>query len=206
MIDTDSLDYHVIEHATEFIKNVPGLTCEIGLRTGGGTKIILETIQRTHPQIRTHISIDPYGSLPYVDYMNKWPDQGPYHNEMMRQAMVDLYSLLAAKPRVNFLFFPMEDTEFFKRFGDGVPVYLEGRKKIISQYALVVFDGPHTAEQTLAEAKFFTPRTAIGAILVFDDTGGDFYDHSVVDQYVTANGWEKLDVKSHKKTAYQKTS
>lgn len=43
------------------------------------------------------------------------------------------------------LFFPLEDTEFFKRYCDGIPIYDE-YKRIVNKYAMVFLDGPHTTE------------------------------------------------------------
>jgi len=44
----DSSDYHVLEESTEHIKDLPGMTCEIGLREGAGTKAILDGLLKSN--------------------------------------------------------------------------------------------------------------------------------------------------------------
>ena len=81
----------------------------------------------------------------------------------------------------------MEDTEFFNRFSDGVPIY-DKQKSITNQYALVFFDGPKNIEDTTREVLFFSDRTPKNGIWIFDDT--DHYDHRVVHDTILSKGFE----------------
>jgi hypothetical protein len=46
-MNCDSGEYEILTNAAKAVKNVNGLTCEIGVREGGSTKIILETLKAT---------------------------------------------------------------------------------------------------------------------------------------------------------------
>jgi hypothetical protein len=94
----------------------------------------------------------------------------------------------------------MEDTEFFMRFEDGVPVYNE-YKQILKDYALVFFDGPHDVPSVLKEISFFSSRTPVGGIWVFDDI--TYYDHDVVEKVIFNLGFQPME-KTLVKASYKK--
>jgi hypothetical protein len=195
-IRDNGFDYHVLVDAAQAIDNVSGLSCEIGLREGGGTKYIVDNLKGN----RTHIAIDPYGELPYHNEVEQ-DIPHDYTNPMRNRTMVALYSAMTTKPNINFLFMPMEDTEFFMRFADGVPVYSHKQKTTINEYALVYFDGPHTTASTILETKFFLPRAAPGAVYVFDDVSG-YYDHKIIADMMTGAGWQ-VRLNTPNKISYQ---
>jgi len=157
-IQGDSAEYDLLIKACSYIKSDNLFTCEIGVREGLGSKIILESFRsKTH----WHIGIDPYGNLNYQHYDKKEPYQADYTNKMKSQLVKDL-------DVPNFTLFQLEDDEFFKRFSDGVPIYRE-RKILMKAYDLVHFDGPHTTEAVLKEALFFSLRAKENCVFVFDD-------------------------------------
>jgi hypothetical protein len=175
-LGADGREYEVLYGASRLIKGVPGLTCEIGLREGGGTEAIVQGFLDSGEK-HLHIAIDPYGGIPYrVPHIERSPYKLEYPNKMKMTCLPFIYSWLA-KQGVDFLFFCMEDTEFFFRFADGVPTY-DLRKKIINQYALVYFDGPKIIEDVIKEIEFFESRTPPGGVWIFDDTGD--YDHAII--------------------------
>jgi hypothetical protein len=59
--------------------------------------------------------------------------------------------------KVNFQFFNLEDTEFFERYAEGVPVYNQV-KTIWKTYSFVHFDGPHAFDSLMTEIDFFYKR------------------------------------------------
>ena len=61
-MNTDSGEYNILINAVEKIRNVDGMTCEIGVREGGSSKIILDTLKNTN-QNKVHIAIDPFGNI-----------------------------------------------------------------------------------------------------------------------------------------------
>lgn len=182
----DSEDYDVLARAVEAVGNTEGLSIQIGLRLGYGAKLIMDTMRDTG-QDRLHIAVDPYGDIEY-DATDSDRSRRDYTNHMMHDGLANLH-LYALLNRLNFLFFPLEDTEFFRRFADGVPVY-DTVKHVETDYALVVLDGPHATAPVLAEYLWFNDRTRPGAVMVFDDVRT--YDHKAVDTIVSKE-WTSLE-------------
>jgi hypothetical protein len=164
MLGRDSLEYDLLRHAAEAVmrQQVPGLTCEIGVRAGGGSQEIIEAIAGA-PVRTTHVAIDPWGSLPYHQ-----PCPSAYDNPMKRQCLADLYAY-ANDLAVDVLVFVLTDAEFFHRFADGVPIYADGGARRVNEYCLVHFDGPHSIDVIESEMRFFGPRAPVGAQWVIDD-------------------------------------
>ena len=196
----DGWDYGTLYESVLLTKDVPGLTCEIGLREGGGTELIVRAALAIGER-RPHVAIDPYGSFPYVaPNIPAYPTQFEYSNAMKFACLPDIYGWLAGQG-IDFYFLAMEDTEFFARFADGVPTYAHGGKTVLNQYAVVYFDGPKGADVVLREAQFFAPRTPVGGVWIFDDT--EDYDHRGVHAFALQSGFE--DVKAGHKWAYRRT-
>tara|TARA_B110001450_G_scaffold6610_1_gene6818 strand:+ start:14510 stop:14659 length:150 start_codon:yes stop_codon:yes gene_type:complete len=49
-MNCDSTEYEILMNAVIQIQNVDGFTCEIGVREGGGTKIILDILKKNEPK------------------------------------------------------------------------------------------------------------------------------------------------------------
>jgi hypothetical protein len=187
-MNTDSLEYHILSNAVARVKDVDGLTCEIGVREGGGTKLIMETLQSTGQQ-KVHIAIDPFGNIEYEHWETK-KERLDYTNTMKNRMLANLYAMCHSTG-MECLFFPLEDAEFFKRYCDGIPIYDE-YKRIVNKYAMVFLDGPHTTELVRAEFDFFNTRIPCGGVIVFDDI--DQYPHmDQLDGYIQANGFAVLE-------------
>ena len=194
----DSVYYEILHWAAGQLKDVPGLTCEIGLRMGGGTESIVQgSIDAGDP--RVHVAIDPYGDIEYR--MSGRTCRMDYTNQMKVEALAEIYAWFKAKGR-ELLFFNMEDTEFFRRFADGVPVY-DRKKTLVNSYALVHVDGPHAVGDVRRAIEFFTPRTPLGGIWVFDDV--NMYPHEELVPILTSAGmW--LEILTGRKIAYRRMS
>ena len=187
-MNTDSREYHILSSAVARVKDVDGLTCEIGVREGGGTKLIMETLQSTGQQ-KVHIAIDPFGNIEYEHFETR-KERLDYTNTMKNRMLANLYALCHSTG-MECLFFPLEDTEFFKRYCDGIPIYDEC-KRIVNKYAMVFLDGPHTTELVRAEFDFFNTRIPLNGVIVFDDI--DQYQHmDQLDAYIQANGFAVLE-------------
>jgi hypothetical protein len=176
-----------------------GCVLKMGTRLGLSAKTILDAI-RVHCPQKTLICLDPYGSIIYEGREGQ-PCRLDYTNEMKATCMSNLWADVVANP-VSFKYFDLEDSEFFTRFSDGVPVY-ELEKKIVNSYSFVFFDGPHTVRDVMAEINFFHSRTQPGSTYVFDDVTPDFYDHSQIDKWLLGNGYVKIK-EGNKKALYQK--
>ena len=178
VFSTDSSEYEILHEAALRVgKDVPGAVVEIGSRRGGSAKIIIDAFSHAGNSNRPMFCIDPYGNIDLeitninasLHYQNKYELEGDpmskdisfktkfdYTNDMRNRIVPSLY-YYAFQHGFNFTFFCLEDTEFFKRYSDGVPIY-ENEKRMVNEYAFVFFDGPHTNEPVLREAKFFTQR------------------------------------------------
>lgn len=187
-MNTDSSEYQILENAVHKVKDVDGLTCEIGVREGGSTYLIMETLRTTY-QSKIHIAIDPFGNIDYEHWENMTEKVG-YTNTMKNNMLKNLYTY-CSDTNMECLFFPLEDSEFFEKFKDGVPIYNE-YKQIINKYALVFLDGPHTSPIVKKEFDFFKDKVPSGGIIVFDDI--DQYPHmEVLDSYILENGFKQLE-------------
>ena len=191
-------DGHEYEILTRAVKQVSceGASLEIGLRRGGGTKIIMENLKTLN---KIHIAVDPYGNLPYENRDEEAATRKDYTNRMRNESLALIYPL-SEELGVNFIFFNMTDDEFFNRFSDGVPIYdYEDRK--VSTYSFVHFDGPHTKEIVTDEFDWINKRTQKGAVIVFDDIR--HYDHDSVEEIILKSGWTLLE-KGKAKASYKK--
>ena len=66
MIKGDSTEYHLITKEIGKLElNQVTLTCEIGLREGLGSKIIMDAILDSKPKLYKHVAVDPYNNLSY---------------------------------------------------------------------------------------------------------------------------------------------
>ena len=213
---TDSQEYEILENAVKQIKGVEGAVVEIGTRRGGSAKLIIDTLTANEDTDRSMFCLDPYGNIELectninmkvhynavfedgVDPMSKEQTvkaRFDYDNNMRNTIIPSLY-FCAYRAGLNFSFFCMEDTEFFNRFADGVPVY-DQFKRYENNYALVFFDGPHTNEAVKTELEFFEPRTKKGAIFIMDDVWMLEHD-KIVEQFLFDRGWKVLEKKNIK--------
>ena len=187
-MNTDSREYDILVNAVKLISNVEGFTCEIGVREGGGTKMILDTLKSTK-QNKIHIAIDPFGNIDYEHWENK-KEKLDYTNDMKNRMLKNLYSYCNDN-RMEVLFFPLEDIEFFSKYKDGVPIYNQ-YKQVLNTYALVFLDGPHTTSLVKNEFDFFKDKIPVGGVIIFDDI--DQYPHMVnLDEYIQSNHFKLLE-------------
>jgi hypothetical protein len=197
--ETDSLDYEILRKAVMQI-SVPGIVCEIGTRRAGSTKVIIDSLVASNKTSNPLICIDPYGNIPY-NHTDDNIGRCDYTNGMRNETIPDLCEYAYSRLK-NFVFFNLGDDEFFKRFGDGVPLY-EEEKRIENTYSLVFFDGPHGLKNVIEETEFFFPRTVKGSIFVYDDIVGH-YDHDFVEkEYLIPNSWQLIET-GNRKSSYIK--
>lgn len=189
----DSADYHLISKGVQMSMATPGMTCEIGLRRGGGTKHIIDVLAG-EVRRKVHIAIDPYGHIPY-EHKQDQVVQLDYTNQMRDECLANLYQYTLLK-KVPFIFFNLEDTEFFKRYHDGVPVY-DIEKSLQNRYSFVHFDGPHAVQPLKEEIFFFLERSEPGTCWVFDDVTG-YYDHDEIEAVLFAHGFKLIEKTRHK--------
>lgn len=187
-LEGDSLDYDLLYRAACAASKVDGLYCEIGVRRGGSLRYIIDAINDSTRDCRTVVAIDPYGNIDY-NATEGFRGKLDYTNSMKHSSMPHIYRYLDDK-NVNLVFFNVEDTEFFNRFSDGVPVYNE-YKEVVNHYAFVFFDGPHDVASLQAELDFFFGRVNRGAVFVFDDV--ESYPHEVIHNRLLEYGFKPLE-------------
>ena len=185
-IDGDVKCYESMVKYLLEIKDVPGITCEVGLRRGGGTVHIMNTLLSNNDK-RPHVCVDPYGTIMYTDIAGT--HRTDYTNQMRNQTLSDIFRF-AYDNNVNLIFFNMEDSEFYNRFKDGVPIY-DMEKEIVNEYSFVHIDGQHDLESVMVAAEYFKDRISVNGFIAFDNT--EQYDHVVVDSFLKDNGFLFLE-------------
>jgi hypothetical protein len=189
----DSQEYEILKRAAHRAASIPdAMTCEIGLRMGGGSKAIIDGLKsnKDFHQGQVHVAIDPYGQLYYPT-----PDGNPHlgndYSNGMRDCCLSLLHSYALTSGVNLLYFPLADYDFFERFFDGVPVYEMGTRRLMNTYSLVHVDGVHTYESVWHASMFFQDKTVPGSIIVYDDCA--WYDWKHMDRILQGTGWSILE-------------
>ena len=160
----DSLEYSIFEECFKLLEKPIGFTCEIGVRDGFGSTVIIDAWRKIHGQRPlVHLGIDPFGNIEYNGSDKLMHVKYDYTNQM-KQDMLTYMSY--HYPEFNFI--NLEDSEFFDRFKDGYPIYNENKMKI-NHYDLVHLDGPHDTENVIKEANFFMDRAPNQQFIVMDD-------------------------------------
>ena len=160
MIRGDSTDYDLLDKWSKDFDCQGYKTCEIGVREGLGSKIIMDNVRNNY----IHVGVDPYGDLVYQhcdDQPNRqWighePGVAPTYPDSMRDQM--LYDFKSYRNEGKFTLCNMTDTKFMND--------TEHKNSI---FAFVHFDGPHMTKDVITEAIWFANRSAPHTRFVFDD-------------------------------------
>ena len=185
MILGDSSEYEFFDEAIQLLKNPIGVSVEIGVRRGMGTKCIIDAYRKYHPSIQLkHLGIDPYGNILYRTSDNDKGGRLDYTNKMKQDALL---AIIKEYPEFNFV--NLEDSEFFKRYADGYPVY-DFEKKLLTKYETVHFDGPHDTESVMKEVDFFLDRRPEQCVYIFDDI--DTHDIDKIGEHLIWNGFKEF--------------
>jgi|TARA_B100001540_G_C15774295_1_gene627903 hypothetical protein len=165
VIKGDSSEYHLItKHIGKLNIDRATLTCEIGLREGLGSKIIMDAVREHKPNLYKHVAIDPYNNLSYEHYDNEGSVVAGYTEEMKQKTVSYLYENYP-----EFDFYHMTDDYYFRTMGDGHQLGLFNNMMLFGLYKVVHFDGPHTTEAVIQELNFFIPRSETKALFIIDD-------------------------------------
>jgi len=151
MIRGDSTDYDLLDKWTKGFDCQGYKTCEIGVREGLGSKIIMDNVINNY----IHVGVDPYGNLEYQHY----DDTGAYtcdYTDDMRDTM--LKDFLPYRNQGKFTLCNMTDTKF-----------MNDTEHRHSKFMFVHFDGPHMTKDVMTEAVWFANRSIKGTRFVFDD-------------------------------------
>jgi len=153
----DSTEYELLKKWCEtlpfFEQPKSVTTCEIGVREGLGSKIIMLSVRARIGKVDyKHIGIDPYGNLKYQHYDNSPEYTADYTDEMRLEMQKDF------SDHPEFSFFHMKDTDYMNYFATQPLVY-----------DLVYFNRPHMTKDVITEAVWFADRSRKGSRFIFDD-------------------------------------
>jgi hypothetical protein len=160
MIRGDSTDYDLLDKWSKDFDCQGYKTCEIGVREGLGSKIIMDNVRNNY----IHVGVDPYGDLVY-QHCDDQPDRtwhgfekgiAPTYPDSMRDQM--LYDFKPYRNEGRFTLCNMTDTKF-----------MNDTEHKNSTFAFVHFDGPHMTKDVITEAIWFANRSAPHTRFVFDD-------------------------------------
>ena len=151
MIRGDSSDYELLNKWTKGFDCQGYKSCEIGVREGLGSKIIMDNVVNNY----IHVGVDPYGNLKYQHYDNTGEYTCDYTDEMRDTMLNDFYQY---RNNGKFALCNMTDTQF-----------MNDSEHRFSKFAFVHFDGPHMTKDVITEAVWFATRTAPITRFVFDD-------------------------------------
>ncbi len=183
MIKGDSSDYDLLEKWTKDFDCQGYKTCEIGVREGLGSKIIMDNVINNY----IHVGVDPYGDRVY-QHCDDQADRtwigyekgvAPTYPDSMRDTL--LYDMMPYRKQGKFTLCNMTDTEFMN----------ESKHKD-SKFAFVHFDGPHMTKDVLTEAIWFTSRCAPHTRFVFDDH--NTYEMSLIAHALTFFGFKTVEM------------
>jgi hypothetical protein len=185
--DTLSPAYDLMKSYSKTLKEVKGLSCEIGVRSGMGSKSMMEGFVENNDR-RPHICVDPFGDIIMLnDRFYNGAIRCGFDNGWKCNTAIALYDWCKTN-KVNLIFLPLEDVEFFQRFNDGIPIY-ETEKRIVNKYCYVHVDGPHTYNAAKNSCEFFLNKMDTGSIIAFDNC--DHYDQNKIEnEFLTNNGFE----------------
>jgi len=187
MIRGDSTDYDLLEKWTKGFDCQGYKTCEIGVREGLGSKIIMDNVVNNY----IHVGVDPYGDLEYqhcddqADRIWQGFERGvaPTYPDSMRDTM--LHDFKPYRNQGKFTLCNMTDTKFMND--------TEHRNSI---FAFVHFDGPHMTKDVITEAIWFANRSAPHTRFVFDDH--DTYEMSTIAHALTFFGFKTKEMGENK--------
>ena len=151
MIRGDSTDYELLDKWTKNFDCQGYKTCEIGVREGLGSKIIMDNVVNNY----IHVGVDPYGNLEYQHYDNTGAYTCDYTDEMRDTMLKDF---LPYRNEGKFTLCNMTDTQF-----------MNATEHKDSKFAFVHFDGPHMTRDVITEAVWFANHSAPITRFVFDD-------------------------------------
>ena len=128
-------------------------TCEIGVREGLGSQVIMMGVKARILNIPyEHIGIDPYNNLKYQHYDDS-PEYTADYTDKMRQQMVNDFA-----NNKNFNFYHLTDIQYMNLFSSTDKIF-----------DLVHFDGPHMTKDVIREAVWFADKSRKGTRFIFDD-------------------------------------
>ena len=158
------------ERLSQIVENleVRGAYAQIGLGTGDSAHTILQST----PLDKKLIIVDPYGSIGYrmmsEDELGYPSTKESRDNNVQIEVLAGLYDY-ALESRRHFLFYPMEDIEFYQRFQTGIFYYEEGEQIRTNEYGFVYFNAENCIGNLIEGIRFMDERTPKDGVWVFNN-------------------------------------
>ena len=147
---------------------VRGAYAQIGLGTGDSAHTILQST----PLDKKLIIVDPYGSIGYrmmsEDELGYPSTKESRDNNVQIEVLAGLYDY-ALESQSHFLFYPMEDIEFYQRFQTGIFYYNEGEQIRTNEYGFVYFNAENCIGNLIEGIRFMDERTPKDGVWVFNN-------------------------------------
>jgi hypothetical protein len=183
MIRGDSSEYELLKKWCEttpvFSPRERFYSCEIGVREGLGSKIIMDSFrERIQGTPYIHFGVDPYGNLEYQHYDNTGAYTCDYTDAMYEQMMKDFESY------PMFYFTKMTDIEFMNQYTN------------IDYFNFVHFDGPHMTKDVITESVWFANKSVKGTRFIFDDYPK--YDMPFISKILEKYGFKTIEAGKNK--------
>ena len=182
MISGDSADYKLLKKWSQGFDCDGYYSCEIGVREGMGSKIIMDNVVNNF----MHIGVDPYGDRKYShfddDSLYTWdnlePGVAPTYPDTMRDQMVKDFQPYISSGKFHFV--NLTDTDF-----------MQDKDYNHMKFSFIFLDGPHTTKDVLTEAIWFAWRSAPHTRIIFDDF--KHYKMQLIDECLTYFGFKLYD-------------
>ena len=200
MLGFDGQDYNVLEQCVKDIKNVEGTVCQIGIRGGGSSAIILTALYKNGDFGRNMIDIDCFGGL-FYEFAEGKKEYRDHTNVLRNQVYVDIYTFLKENDTVNYVLIPLSDIDYFTAFPMGFVFYDKDQRFQDYYYSFVFLDAVHSENATLSQLEFFMSRMSKDGIILIDDW--DTFPFNKCKEVLKANNF-KEHIKSEHKIAYRK--
>lgn len=181
----------ILEEAVKSVKNLEGFACQIGIGTGNGSLKILGELSKD----QLLLLIDPFGDHQYRTIQNGVPlDEFACSTKHGYQTLASLYGRVSSGTTPYFLYYPMEDIEFYEHFQTGIFFYNNGEKSRLNEYCFVHFNAHKNVLNLLEGIRFFDERMVIGGKWVFEDTNElSEYQHQILDELMEETSMVECD-------------
>ena len=176
-IKGDSGEYELLTEAVKSAYKLKSndyyLTCEIGVREGLGSKIIMDEMKTKNHGTHHHIGIDPYGDIKYRHF-----DKEHDFIEHPKTDYTNLMKLRLKKDLIdypNFHLMEMTDCEFMYKYRSGLTIY-ENKPKTLSLTAIpLLLNVAEHLLKDLGSGSLIENKTFFTLLLIIDLTQGGVF-------------------------------
>ena len=182
---------HLLEETVKSISELEGFACQLGIGKGNGTLSILGEL----PKDKLLVLVDPYGEHEYRTIEDGLPvDRKADGVRTAYSTLASLYSMVSSGTWPYFLYYPMEDIEFYEHFQTGIFFYNNGEKSRLNEYCFVHFNAHKNVLNLLEGIRFFNERMVVGGKWVFEDTDQlNEHQHQILDELMDETSMVECD-------------